>query len=352
MSLSGRLATLDLWGVLQTLAVSGSTGRLTLVRPDRHAVLVLRGGHIAYVAAGPGGETLAGLLQRRGLVGEADLMAALGRQHEAAEPRQLGDVLVEMGLVNRATLRETIVQHTQRLLAELLAWKDGFFRFEPASEDPSALSEADLGDFAVPEDLAPQELLMRAVTAMDQGDMAPVPAAVEPPPAPVAEPPPPVPPTGSYAPDYTGEVVLSLLRFAAQILNRAVVFAVEGGLARGVGEFGLQLPGRSAAEVVRETVLPLREPSVIRLAAEGRRSYVGPLEPTRWNLQLVERLGGAQPREVVAIPLVVGGQTLLVLYGDNVPEGRSIGPLDALEATAARCAVILERTIATRRTGV
>jgi len=77
--------------------------------------------------------------------------------------------------------------------------------------------------------------------------------------------------------DFTGEAVLSLLRFASQILSRAVVFAVEGEAARGVGEFGLILPGgRSGAEAVRQTVLSLREPSVLRSAVERGRTYAGP----------------------------------------------------------------------------
>lgn len=351
MSLNGRLATLDLWSIVQMLSASGASGRLTLVRPDRHALVLLRAGRIAYVAVGPGGETLAGLLQRGGLVTEEELIGALERQNEAAERKKIGDVLVEMNLISREALREVVLQHTQRLLAELLAWKDGFFRFEPDSEDPTTAVDYELGDFAVPEDLAPQELLMRAVTTLGHGDPTALPPLPEPPSPPPAAPlsPPPPSPTSSFAPDYTGEVVLSLLRFAAQILNRAVVFLIERGVARGVGEFGLQTPGRSPAEVVREMELPLREPSVIRLAVEHRRIYHGPLEPTRWNLHLIEELGGAEPREAVAIPLIVADEVLLVLYGDNAHEGKPIGPLDALEATAARSARILERTIASQK---
>ena len=63
---------------------------------------------------------------------------------------------------------------------------------------------------------------------------------------------------------------------AAQLLGRAVVFSVEGDAAHGVGEFGVVLPGgRSGAEAVRQTVLTLREPSILRTAAEE-----GPPETT------------------------------------------------------------------------
>ena len=102
---------------------------------------------------------------------------------------------------------------------------------------------------------------------------------------------------------------------------------MDGEAAQGVGEFGVRLPGgRSGAEAVRQTVLPLREPSILRAAVERRRSYTGPLEPTRVNLALVERLGGGQVREAVAVPLVVGGEVRFVLYGDNAPVGTAARP--------------------------
>jgi hypothetical protein len=357
MSLGGRLDTLDLSAILQTLAVSHASGRLTVTRLDRHAVLLLRSGRLIYAAGGSAGATLAGRLLERGLVSERDLLAALERQHDGTRYRRLGDVLVEMGFLAQGTLRAVVRQHVEELLGELLEWKDGFFRFEPLPAEAEGAVEVDLGDFVVSEGLAPQELLMRAVTALDRGGTppaapgsAPAPAlsppsepATAPAPAPAAE------GTGSYTADFTGEVVLSLLRFASQILTRAVVFSVEGDVARGVGEFGVRESGRFEADVVRETVLSLREPSVVRLAVERRRPYVGPLEPTRPNLRLVERLGGSQPQEAVALPLIAAGEVRLVLYGDNGASGRPIGPLDALEAAVSRAARILERTIAARQ---
>jgi hypothetical protein len=81
---------------------------------------------------------------------------------------------------------------------------------------------------------------------------------------------------------------------------------------------------------------------------ERRRTYEGPLEPTRVNLALAERLGGAEVRAAVAIPLLVAGQVRFVLYGDNAPSGRPLGPLDTLESSAARAARIIEKTLHAR----
>ena len=349
MSFGGRLETLDLSALLQTLAVGVASGRLTLTRLDRHAVLVLRSGRVVYASGGSTGETLAGRLLREKLVGEKDLMTALERQHDGTGFRRLGDVLVEMGLLAEGTLQAVVRRRMEELVGELLAWKSGFFRFEPSS---GAAVEVDLGDFVLPAGIPPNELLMRAVTALDHADLSrlPPPNDTIPPLPPTAPEPATVPsPTGSYAADYTGEAVLSLLRFASQLLARAVVFSVDGEEAHGIGEFGVRLPGgRSGAEAVRQTVLSLREPSVLRAAVERSRTYAGPLEPTRVNLALAERLGGAEVREAVAVPLVVGGEVRFVLYGDNAPSGRPLGPLETLESSAARAARIIEKTLARR----
>jgi len=352
MSFGGRLETLDLSALLQTLSVGAASGRLTLTRLDSHAVLVLRSGRVVYVAGGSGGETLAGRLLRENLVGEADLMTALDRQHDGTGFKRLGEVLVEMGLLAEGTVRAVVRRRMEDLIGELLAWKSGFFRFEPIRSGSDADIEVDLGDFVLPAGLAPQELLMRAVTALDRGDLSRLPppeTTVPPLPAGTPEGAPGPSPTGSYPVDFTGEAVLSLLRFASQLLGRAVVFSVAGDTASGVGEFGVHLAGgRSGAEAVRQTVLTLREPSILRAAVERRRTYVGPLEPTRVNLALAERLGGAQVREAVAMPLLVGGEVRFVLYGDNAPSGRPLGPLDTLESSAARAARIIEKTLLAR----
>jgi hypothetical protein len=350
MSFGGRLETLDLSALLQTLSVGIASGRLTLTRLDRHAVLVLRGGRVVYVTGGSAVETLAGRLLRQGLVEEKQLVAALERQHDGTGYRRLGEVLVEMGLLAEGTLQMIVRQRMQELVGELLAWRTGFFRFEPAKDGSQSDVEVDLGDFVLPGGLPPQELLMRAVTALDHGDLARLPPPRD------TQPPLPgaaaaltaaaVSPTGSYAADFTGEAVLSLLRFASQVLARAVVFAVEGDELRGVGEFGLKAKG--AAEAIRETVLSLRESSILKVAVEGRRSYEGPLEPTRVNLLLVERLGGDKVREAVAVPLVVLGEVRYVLYADNAPLGRPLGPLETLESAAARAARIIEKTLLAR----
>jgi hypothetical protein len=113
-----------------------------------------------------------------------------------------------------------------------------------------------------------------------------------------------------------------------------------------MGQFGVSVPGRSANDQVKETIVPLTEASLLKDVVVGGVTYRGPLAHTRWNAYLVERLGGLEPTEVVALPLRVGGLVRVVLYGDNMPEGRPIGPVDALEFMVTEAAAALERAAA------
>ena len=346
MSFGGRLETLDLAALLQTLSVGAANGRLTLTRLDRHAVLVLRSGRVVYVTGGAVADTLVGRLMRQRLVNEKDLVRALDRQHDGTGYRRLGDVLVEMGLLAEGTLHSVVRGRMQEVVSELLGWHTGYFRFEPAHAKGDANVEVDMGDFVLEPGVPAEELLMLAVTALDHGALQDVPPSDTVPPSMKAQATTPAASlTGSYAADYTGEAVLSLLRFTAQVLSRAVVFAIENDEASAVGEFGV-LPKAVAA--IREAPLSLREPSILKSAVERRRSYTGPLEPTRVNLLLVERLGGGAVHEAVALPLVVLDEVRYVLYADNAPFGRPIGPVDALESAASRAARIVEKTLLAR----
>jgi hypothetical protein len=275
-----------------------------------------------------------------------------------------------MGLLAKGTLESVVRRRLYEVVGELLEWDTGYFHFVPSPEGSRGDVEVDLSDFVVQDGIPPMELLMHAMTLVEGGgrhDTAPssgddveeVPPETAPaagravtPTATVALPRPDRAPTlsesGSYTADFSGEIVLLLLRFASQILRRAVVFAVEGDQVHGVGEFGVDTPGRTPAEVVGETVLSLRKPSFLRVAVEERRPRVGPLEPTHVNLKLVKRLGGVLPREAVAVPLIARGEVRFVLYGDNGTDGGPIGPLDVLESAAARASRILERTLASR----
>jgi hypothetical protein len=314
------------------------------------AVLVFREGRITYAAASSARETFGSILLLRGLITEADLEEALARQSSAAEARQLGRVLVEMGKVDEKALREIMEQQTREVLQELQGWRTGSFRFEPLDISGEGEAEGHVKGFVVPEGFAAQEvgppLPPPGTTALNL-DMPPSDRLT--------------PPRGTRrislaaiaseapSPPLTAEITLRLMRGAAQILKRGVLFLVRLEEVRGMAQFGLDLPGRFAAEVVRDTAIPLSEPSVFRPAVERCLAYRGILPPTPWNRHLVERLGGLWPSEVAVVPMVVAGTVQVVFYGDNLKDARGVGPLDRLEEAVAEGALAMERALLGRR---
>jgi hypothetical protein len=343
VSFAGKVEDQNPAELLRSLARAAASGKLTFTRREGHAVLAFRSGRIVYAASSALRETFGNILVLRGLVSEADLLQALERQHRAKEPVRLGDVLVAMGKVDDKALREVMRQRTEEVIAELVRWKSGFFQFEPLPLAAGGEIEVDDKDFLRSEGFSPQEML---------GDTAPPVSPPARPAPPGGETPPPGFPhflASSASPALTPEVTLRLLRYASQILSRGVLFAVRGEELRGMGEFGVQVVGRSAAEQVRETVVPLGEPSVLRDVVEKRETFRGPLPDSRWSRHLVHRLGGQEPSEVVIVPMIVGRQVAALFYGDNVPDLRPIGPVDTLEFMVAETAAAMEQAPADSR---
>jgi len=338
--LSGRLEDQTAAELLRTLARSAATGKLTLTRRDRHAILVFRSGRIIYAGSSAMRETFGNILVLRGLVSEADLMEALERQNRAEDPVRLGNVLVEMGKVDEKALREVMRHQTEEVIAELARWKGGFFRFDPVPVAQGGEIEVEVKDFILADGFSAQEMLgdtappvQNSVTAGEEG----APTTLED-----------IVPLLS-SPTVTAEVTLRLMRYASQILSRGVLFVVRDDELRGMGQFGVEIPGHLPADQVRETIVPLGEPSVLRDAVDRRETRLGPLEDSRWNRHLVHRLGGQEPAEAVAIPMIVAGTVAIVFYGDNIPDNRPIGPVDNLEFMMAEAGVALERALVNSR---
>jgi CheY-like chemotaxis protein len=142
----------------------------------------------------------------------------------------------------------------------------------------------------------------------------------------------------------TSEIGLLILRFAAELLNRAVLFVVKDGKAVGLGGFGVD-SGGSEPRGIRGFAIPLTEPSLLESVVRLRAAVKGPLAPSAWNRALLDQLGGADPVDAVALPLISGGRVRVILYGDNLPEQRPAGGTRALELFLARAGLTLEKVL-------
>jgi len=141
---------------LLVLSLGSKSGRLTATRGGQKIMIVLRNGSIVHAASPAVRERLGSILVNRGALSEHDLQRALDRQGQQLEPKVLGTVLAEMGLVSNVAVHQAVFSQFEAVIRQLLAWKQGEMSFQPSEV-------ADLG--ATPID--PAEVLV--VIGYDSG---------------------------------------------------------------------------------------------------------------------------------------------------------------------------------------
>jgi hypothetical protein len=335
VSLAGRLEEIELAELLHFLALNSRTGKVTLSRRDGHGLIVVREGRIVYAASSSIRETLGSILVSRGLVTPETLAAALEQQHASAEGRRIGDLLVERGSLTGAQLQDTLKEQTGLVIQELCRWGNGYFRFEVAPVASGGDIGVDAEDLVVPAGVATEQILLEAMTRMDEGT-SPAPSG----PRSIV--------TATFSPVLRAETWLGVVRRAAPVVSRGLLLVVRGDEGRGAGQFGPG--GRLAADdLARRFVLPLGEPSLVSEAVERREAWKGAFPVTPANERLLKQLGGERPREAVVVPMLVREGAGLVLYGDNAPDGRAIGPVEELEWALLEAGLAMERDLLEER---
>jgi hypothetical protein len=343
MSLAGKLEDLKVPELLQALALAGKTGKLTLSRPDAFGLLVLRRGKVIYAVCNGVRETFGHILVCRGLVDETTLAKALERQYRARQEQRLGAILVEMGVLDAATVELVIREQTAKVVGELFTWPGGFFRFDPAEIPDRGEVEVDARDFLMSEGVDGEQVALDVLVSLGDEDESTArltrrgrelggARSGRQAPAPTAS-------LGRivsdvHTPAFTGEQTSSFLRAAAAIVNRGVMFAVRRGSLVGMGQFGLGGDAEPPDSRVRRLTIPLAEPSALANAVTSGMTYQGPLEDIPWNRRLWLQLGGGRQPEVVVVPISASGAVAAVFYGDNAPSGRKIVKARELELLA------------------
>jgi hypothetical protein len=394
MSLVGRLEDLALPDIFQIISLSKKTGTLVVRSRKGMGMVVFKSGQVIQAASDGIRDSLGNILVSQGMLTEPSLAQALARQKKEADT-PLGMILVEMGLVPSETLQSVVRKQIEEIVYDLLAWEEGFFNFELGEIAPKDKIEIDTQEFLLKSGISAEYLLMEGTRILDERrhenrKSAPAPAhkAAPAPQAPArpqrpAAPAPPVPhapPHVSYEPakeefrtrieteapsrelstlrsmfdelrfpTATSEVTLLILRYASEVVNRAVLFMVKKDEVRGLGQFGIELKGRSADQVVRNIKVPLNKPSLFLTVIENRRSYLGPFESNECNNYIANELGGVQPDTVLVLPLVVDNKVVLVVYGDNLPDRHPIRGVDTLEIFMNQAGMALEKGLLEKR---
>ena len=150
-------------------------------------------------------------------------------------------------------------------------------------------------------------------------------------------------------PSLDGGILLLVLRYAAEFMNRAVVFTVREDGIRGLGQFGIVAPDGLADAHVRDLHIPLEADPTFNRVISTRITVKEPPVLTEWSRYLFEQLGSGEPREIFLGPLVSEGKVVALLYGDNLPEKTPIADTDSLEIFLAQAGLAMEKTLLQQR---
>ena len=328
MSLEGRLEDLSIADIFQIIHLSKKTGVLTVETSDHKGRIVFHDGQILY-ASHQNREKLGERLIKEGLIKEEDLETALRIQAERKSHEPLGAILADNKLIDKNVIEKVVREQLKEVVYELLSWETGNFKFEPEK----TIREVPLG-----ESISPEYLLLEGTRLRDEGTMISDTDDKKETAHPVQT----INKEISNAntlislieettiPAVSTEVLLMVLRFSGEVLNRAVLFIIKGDHADGFGQVGLSIS--AADQRIRKLKVPLDKPSVLSDAIHKKYVYKGPLYDANWNNYLVTHIGEGIPCEVFIAPVIEGDRVIAVVYGDNLPQMEPIGDTAALEA--------------------
>ncbi len=356
MSLEGRLEDLGLPDIFQIISLSKRSGVLTIIRKEGSGRLVFNNGQVVYASA-DNKSRLGYSLVRKGVITQEDLENALREQKRMGGGKPLGTVLLEMKAISQEILEKEIRGHITDVVRELLSWPRGSFHFELGEVlcgDDVVMRVGVNTEFLLLEGARMQDEAGRSVPREEPGSRT---ISVEPDneefsmPAPASMAASPAVKTGApqekprkdlnlltsmiaelSGPSTDSEITLMILRFASEIMSRAVLFLAKKDEVVGLGQFGLVFEDENPNSRVRKIQVPLGEPSVFRDVVAKRYAICGPLSSSYWNNHLVEQLGGEKPPEAFVAPLISNGFVIGLLYGDNLPSKEPIGDTEGLEA--------------------
>lgn len=374
MSLVGRLEDLALPDIFQIVSLSKKTGALIITGKEGRGVVVFKNGQVIQAAADFVKEDIGEILLSGEIIKKKDLDLAMEVKKMLPEDKSIEEVLIEMGLISKETLEEVNRHRIEDIVYRLLLWEDGEFSFELGEGDLKERVKMNHLGYPLQYGMSPEYLIMESTRLYDErrkegietlprktlprfepleekveseeweeeflerdkGDrkvLSSLKAMV----------------TELRFPTATSEITLLILRYASDVVNRGILFMVKKNEIVGLGQFGIELKGESPDQRVRNIRIPVDEPSVFLKVLETLQTYKGGLEENKWNDYLINEIGGANPLEVLVIPLISEGRVIAVLYGDNLPEMKPIGDIEGLEIFINQAGLAMEKALLERK---
>ncbi len=132
-------------------------------------------------------------------------------------------------------------------------------------------------------------------------------------------------------PNDIGEVSATILRLSAEYLDRGALFVVGHSDFTGVGGFGVTGGGDDMNARVKALRMPRAAASLLGDVASSGEMHRGKMRRTPANVEMIDRLGGLLPTEIIALPIIHAGRAIGILYGDNAEHRAPIDGMTGLE---------------------
>jgi len=144
------------------------------------------------------------------------------------------------------------------------------------------------------------------------------------------------------------EVAATIVRFAAEYLDRGVVFIVSDEGFTGIAGFGITDGDDTMTERARKVRIARDAKSILSEVLESGEAQRGKMRSTSANRDLIAHLGDRTPTEVVALPIMHGNRTIGILYGDNAEHRAPIEDITGLEIFLSQAGSAFESAAAER----
>lgn len=129
-----------------------------------------------------------------------------------------------------------------------------------------------------------------------------------------------------------------IVNYTSQEFDRVALFLVRSNIAGG----WKALSREKVVAGFDELQIPLDTPSVLKMVADGKSFYLGPLTDTPANTKILTALEGGKPACALLVPLLMMGRVVAIFYVDGVGDlGKRVVDMQKLIGKAAMAFEIL-----------
>jgi len=351
MALEGCLEDLNIRDILQIVSLSKKSGTLTLKNSQGHGEICFHNGQVIRAFSSCCSESLGQLLRKHQLVSKEQVAAALKYQQQCEAHQPLGQILTEKFGVSSREIEQVVAQQIEQIVFSFFLWDRGEFFFELG--EPLVFGSALLNpiDFMLEKGLSPQRLVIKGKRVIEAGEADIDNESIERELAEceknhncqgldllrgmLAE---------LEHPEFGGGIILLILRYASEIMNRAIVFDVRGNQLVGLGQFGLTGLNETSNEIVRNMRLRIDPDSSFAQVLKEKAVKHCSLGETPAEKELQAFLNGT-PDEVFIGPLVSDGDVVALLYGDNFLDNQTLEAVKSFEVFLSQAGQAMEQAL-------